>query len=176
MTQRIRLCLSATLVLLASGLALTADSATTPTGTPAQVEFRLLGGGGPVLFIVDEVNEHRAGKSQTVSGSDEAYFTGMVVSLTPHLDESGDIAYRGSLTRYVLLDLETQPDGKLSPVISREQVEVEGSLQNHAATAVRFPEQAHTVYFALSDPARPKEDCAACGPEAKDGLANSKSN
>ncbi len=163
MKPRTCFCLSIALMLFATGSSEATEPVQSPQAEPAQVEFRLLGGGKPALFLLDQSNDYRVGKYTPIPGKTKTFFTGITVSLTPSLDEQGDIAYTGTFTRYVFRDFQTQPDGSVKPVVSREQVQVKGSVKNHAAASVSFPKQGNTSYFALSDPARPKEDCEACG-------------
>lgn len=151
-----------------------AAPAADPSGsgeTAPVVEFRLLGKGKPVAFVLDKTNQWRSGKEIPVPGSEERVFAGTIVTLKPTLTDAGDIAYEGTLEMTELLGFEPQADGSLAAQLRSESAPLKGELANHAAMAVSLPKLGRTVYFALDDPARPKKDCAACGPRDKGELA-----
>ncbi|MBC2593101.1 hypothetical protein H5P28_02390 [Ruficoccus amylovorans] len=163
-----------TALLLCFFLACTAwgtDVAPAADEQPATVEFRLLGQGQPARLALGKTSQYRSGKRIPVPGTEENVFAGTIVTLKPTLNESGDIAYEGSLEVIDFQGFDSAANGALAPRTRSETVALKGVLSNHQAVAVALPELGRTVYFALDDPARPKKDCAACGPRDKGELA-----
>ncbi|MGE9294121.1 MAG: hypothetical protein ACQKBW_10950 [Puniceicoccales bacterium] len=132
------------------------------------IEVRLLGKGKPALFALDKTSQLRVGKTLAADSEKDGVFTGTILTLKPTLTDNGDIAYEGSLQVIDFMGLEPDKDGNMTVLTQSETAPVKGVLGNHQAVAVQLPKLDRTVYFAVDDPARPKKDCAACGPDDKE--------
>ncbi|MEM9226884.1 MAG: hypothetical protein AAGA45_02860 [Verrucomicrobiota bacterium] len=140
-------------------------------GTTAQVELRILGKSKAVLLPVDKVSTIRSGKNRSAGGSDEIVFAGLVLSITPSIQESGAITYSGEATLSRYLGLNQDQDGSWQLDVRKQTVAFAGEVGNHQSFVLNFPELKQNRYIALGDVSRPKKDCPGCGPRDKEELA-----
>ncbi|MEM8549600.1 MAG: hypothetical protein AAGF10_02320 [Verrucomicrobiota bacterium] len=136
-----------------------------------QVELRILGKSKAVLLPVDQVSTIRNGKNRSVSGSDEKIFSGLVLSITPHIMASGTISYSGEATLSRYLGLKQDAAGSWQIDVREQTIVFEGEVGNHQSFVLNFPELKQNRYIALGDVSRPKKDCPGCGPREKEELA-----